>query len=108
LSGTIAAAVATALVGFVLQTVSDALGVTAALERATVQGAEVVREVGDQLRETLPALVTPALQGAQFAATSCSSTRQASCSRSYRRSFRTRPFHTSDTPPVNGTNDRRK
>ena len=60
--------VAAALVGPVLETVLGALGVTNALERATIESAEWVRALGDQLRETLPALVTPALLGTQITA----------------------------------------
>jgi hypothetical protein len=56
------------LVGFVLQVVLEALGVSDALSDATVHGAEAVRGMADQLRGVLPGVITPTLVGGQFAA----------------------------------------
>ena len=64
----VAAAIAAALVGFVLQVMLGALGVSDVLGEATVHGAEAVRGMADQLREVLPRLVTPTLVAGQFAA----------------------------------------
>jgi hypothetical protein len=62
------AALAAAVVDFVLQSVLGALGVGEALGQATVVGAEAVRGMADQLTEALPWLATPALIGGHFTA----------------------------------------
>jgi hypothetical protein len=64
----ISAAVATALVGIVLQVIFDALGLSDALGQATVHAAEAIQGIANQLKAGLSGLVAPALVGGQLAA----------------------------------------